>query len=220
MRFSYDNIKIIPTTLHCLLVHTCTNWIAFVMLVGVFFMEQEIWKDIPGYDGIYQVSTFGNVRSFYGNPNKHQKRYVIKKPHTLKFRLTKCGYFDVCLRFNYKQKNIRVHRLVGLVFIPNPKNKPQLNHKDGNKKNNRKDNLEWNTASENTQHAFDNNLNWNVINAAKKTIRINSKLVLNRETGIFYDSAGKAALAHGLNRNILINKLNGNSHNNTVFIYA
>lgn len=103
---------------------------------GVIFM-QEIWKDIPGYEGFYQVSNTGKVKSF-------QKG----KPLFLKTSLTK-GYVTVNLFQNKKIKKCLVHRLVALAFIPNPNNYREINHKDENKLNNCVDNLEWCTRSYN-----------------------------------------------------------------------
>lgn len=187
---------------------------------GYIFYGTRNLERQPGYDGVYQVSTFGNVRSFYGNSNAHKKNYVVKNPRLLKFRLNRGGYYDVCLRFNNKQKTTVVHRLVGITFIPNPENKSQLNHIDGNKKNNRKDNLEWNTHSENIQHAFDNHLMDNVVKRMKAGIGKSAKLVLHQQTGIYYDSATEAAKVFGYDPNCLINRLNGYTKNNTSLIWA
>lgn len=105
---------------------------------------QELWKDIKDFEGLYQISNFGNVRSLITNKN-------------IKFNKVK-GYLYVHLYNNSKRKSIRVNRLVAQAFIPNPDNKPQVNHIDGDKLNNRVDNLEWVTREENMQHAIKNSL--------------------------------------------------------------
>jgi len=105
----------------------------------------EIWKDIKGYEGIYEVSNLGRVRSIPRNG-------TINKTKILSPALIH-GYYSLCLR-NKNKKMHRVSRLVAQAFIPNPENKPEVNHIDGNKKNNVVCNLEWNTASENMLHAF------------------------------------------------------------------
>ena len=93
------------------------------------------------------VSSFGNVLSF---PTKRRSRSKVLKPKT-----TWDGYLETTLiGDNGKYKCIRTHRLVAIHFIPNPDNKPEVNHKDGNKFNNRADNLEWVTSSENQLHAY------------------------------------------------------------------
>lgn len=117
-------------------------------------MEQEIWKDIKGYEGKYQVSNFGNVRSLMYHNTKGIKRISLLKPAT-----DGSGYFRCALSKNNILTTFKVHRLVAQAFIPNPNNYPQINHIDGNKKNNRVENLEWCTNSMNQIHAYSNNLN-------------------------------------------------------------
>jgi hypothetical protein len=115
----------------------------------------EIWKDIDGYKGIYQVSNFGNVKN---------------KSMVLSLR-TNRGYKYITLYKDGKTTSKAVHRLVAISFIPNKKNKSEVNHKDGDKQNNRIDNLEWCTPSENSKHAYATGL--------KKPIKANGELNIN-----------------------------------------
>lgn len=102
----------------------------------------EIWRDIDGYDGKYQVSNLGRVRSFWrGEPR-------IMEPHN-----TGNGYLQAHLFHDGKRKHALIHRLVALAFIPNPESKPQINHINGIKTDNRVENLEWSTSFENQRHA-------------------------------------------------------------------
>lgn len=110
---------------------------------------QEIWKDIPGYENLYQVSNFGRVKS-----NHHGRGH---KPKMLK-NISRNGYVSVILCKNKSQKNVFVHRLVADCFVPNPENKPCVNHIDGDKSNPCSSNLEWCTQKENISHAINNGL--------------------------------------------------------------
>lgn len=108
-------------------------------------MENEIWKDVVGYDGLYQVSNLGRVKSV---GSYYHKEIILKE------QFFKQGYSKTTLYKKGKPKSFKTHRLVALAFIHNPENKPQINHKDGNKSNNCVDNLEWVSAKENMQHAL------------------------------------------------------------------
>jgi len=103
----------------------------------------EIYKDIEGYEGLYQISNTGKVKSIN----------CILKP-----RLGERGYLYVNLYNNTKRKTWKIHRLVALHFVKNPDDKPEVNHKDTIKTNNNSNNLEWVTRSENEQHAHKHNL--------------------------------------------------------------
>lgn len=112
----------------------------------------EIWKDIQGYEGLYQVSNLGRVKSLgrfidrlvYGNYWQEEK---ILKPNK-----TKYGYLIVELRKNKKPKSFLVHRLVAITFIPNSENKPEVDHINADKTNNSVNNLRWVTAKENVRN--------------------------------------------------------------------
>lgn len=110
-------------------------------------MEEETWKDIKNYEELYQISNYGRVKSFYKNGNFKILKGAIKK-----------GYHQVALAKNKKIIYKNVHRLVAETFIPNTENKPQVNHIDGNKLNNKANNLEWCTGSENMIHAYKHGL--------------------------------------------------------------
>ena len=104
----------------------------------------EEWRDIPGYESFYQVSNLGNVRSIRFNKVRNMKSWDSH------------GYRAVELCINNNRYTVRVHQLVALAFIPNPENKPEVNHKDRNRSNNNVENLEWVTQSENIAHAYRN----------------------------------------------------------------
>lgn len=104
----------------------------------------EIWKDVKGFEGLYQVSNLGRVRSLDRRKNNHFFRgRILRQPKD------KDGYCLVTLNDGKRSKMGRVHRLVALAFIPNPENLPEVNHIDENKENNRIDNLEWCTTKYN-----------------------------------------------------------------------
>lgn len=113
-------------------------------------MKLEEWQDIKGFEGLYQVSNFGRVKSLKYNKTEREK--------ILSLSSNGYGYLNCGLHKNKKTKLVRVHRLVAEAFIPNINNYREVNHIDGDKTNNRVDNLEWCTRSENMKHAYDNKL--------------------------------------------------------------
>ena len=102
----------------------------------------EFWRDVEGFEGIYIINYLGTIINV--------KRNII-----MKFDYDKAGYKKIRLSKDGKRQNFRIHRLVAIAFVPNPLNKPCINHIDGNKKNNYYKNLEWCTYSENSIHAVE-----------------------------------------------------------------
>ena len=125
-------------------------------------MMEEIWKDIAGYEGKYQVSNMGRVRSLPRvaldtKGRRQQVKGIILKPNDRK------GYDSVRLRDNGRYDVFSVHRLVGMAFVPGYFDGAVINHKDENPKNNRADNLEWVSLHDNILHGFENGLYSNQI---------------------------------------------------------
>lgn len=108
----------------------------------------EIWKWISGYEGLYQVSNYGRIKTF--PRHSRYKEIMIRRP-----ALGTGGYLQVGLHKNGISKTFDIHRLVAQAFIPNPNNLPEVNHKFGNKFDNYAENLEWCTGEENKKHASD-----------------------------------------------------------------
>lgn len=114
---------------------------------------EELWKDIVGYEGRYQVSSFGRVRSVSRIVNRPRGTTRLVESKVLSLQKNKFGYLRILLiDKNHKAKTCSVHRLVALTFIPNPNNLPMVNHKDENKENNSVENLEWCDAAYNTSY--------------------------------------------------------------------
>lgn len=161
----------------------------------------EIWKDIDGYEGCYQVSNLGNVKSL-----------KFGKERIMKTRKDKGGYLKVILSLFGKKTNYSVHRLVASTFIPNPDNLPCVNHKDECKTNNNVDNLEWcsyqynNTYGNRIKLAIEsqkNNPSYKEIVTKRRISNMNnpktSKKVLCVETGIIYPSTKETQRILGIN---------------------
>lgn len=120
-------------------------------------MEGEIWKDVVGYEGLYEISNYGRIKSLPVNVN-HSRGNGMTRPKNeriLKQVLSKrTGYLRMCLCKENKKKSYQMHRLIAIAFIPNPQNKPCINHINGVKHDNSLKNLEWVTVKENNIHKF------------------------------------------------------------------
>lgn len=140
----------------------------------------EIWKNIPNYVGLYQVSNFGRVKNLKKINKVFDKRgwnYCMTREEKILKSSKKKTYLSVGLYNQFGVKYFSVHKLVAIAFLPNPKNKKYINHIDGNKHNNLLSNLEWCTASENIIHAYKTNLMPKFINSGEK----NGRSKLNTE---------------------------------------
>lgn len=157
----------------------------------------ETWKDIKGFEGIYQISNMGRLKSFKSDPSGR----------ILSLKNRKGDYLSIVLCYGTKRRYTRIHRLVAEAFVPNPHNKPEVNHIDGNKQNNRADNLEWVTRTENHRHAIKMNPNilWGIVKYNRftrpKTIQ---QFSLDGNFVAEYPNAAEASRVTGIcQRNIL-----------------
>lgn len=188
----------------------------------------EIWKDIEGYKGYYKVSNMGRVKSVEKLvKNSRNSSFKVWKEKMVKYKATVNSYGGVGLSKDGVVKRFRVHRLVALAFIPNPENKPEVNHIGKNssgvidKSDNRSVSLMWVTSKENIQHAWGNGLMENSRKSSKLS-RGNSKCckkVIDTSTGIIYNCAKDAADFIGVNHNMLYRYLTGRDKNPTAMKY-
>lgn len=161
---------------------------------------KEIWKDVKNYEGLYQVSNFGKIKSLPRRGTQTNTEKILKVNYTYN------GYERVSLNKNNKNKRYLVHRLVAETFIPNPNNYPQVNHKDKNKINNNVSNLEWCTPSYNINYGKrNNNLNKEVwqydlqgkfIKKWKSTMEIQRTLGFKNQN-ISFACLGEKHTSHG-----------------------
>lgn len=157
----------------------------------------EKWKNIKNYEGLYQVSNFGRIKSLKRTANNNH----IVKEKILKPQKNKNGYLFVNLYKNGNMKRKSIHRLVALAFIENIYNFPYINHKDKNKKNNKVNNLEWCTQSYNIIYSkgkkinqYDKNNNfiktWDAIADIKRELNIDSSSIVRCCKGIKNSAGG------------------------------
>lgn len=172
--------------------------------LGLEDLPNEVWKDIPDYEGLYQVSNLGRVKSLERmmiNPSPYGKTPLRKhKAQIRKIRVDRHGYCCVSIYIEGKAKNIKVHRLVASAFIPNPENKREIDHINGIKTDNRVSNLRWVTSSENSHNPL-TYINRTVKGRKRETFC--RRKVLNISTGKQFNSIREAAAFYKLHARFL-----------------
>lgn len=185
-------------------------------------MEKEIWKSIEFLGFYYQVSNMGNVRSLnreFINVSGHHRKL---KGKVIKQTPDKNGYMQVGFHSMGRVKTKKVHRLVAGLFIPNPDNKPQVNHINGIKSDNRVENLEWVTDIENKKHANETGLSRYLTGKDHRLYGTNGntpKKAINIKTGKIYDTIKDAAKDYGIGYHALSKRLTGKYKNDTPIRY-
>jgi hypothetical protein len=138
----------------------------------------EIWKDVFGYEGIYEISSLGRLKSLQRQKQGRFNSIRTLKEKILKHSFDNDGYCQFVLSNDGFKKTIKSYRLVAEAFIPNPDNKPQVNHINGIKTDNRVENLEWCTNKENQIHAYSIGLKFPKTGEQVKTAKLKEKEVL------------------------------------------
>lgn len=165
---------------------------------------KEIWKEVPGYDGKYEVSNLGRVKSFNSHPYTGPKIMVNS--------VMRNGYARVELSKNKSSKTFLVHRLIATVFIPNPDNKRTVNHINGNKLDNRVENLEWATDKENRNHYLRKIAGEPYQLKSGRDKKCMYKKVVCIETGEVFESIASAARFAGVHERLISSIVNGDPH--------
>jgi hypothetical protein len=202
-------------------------------------MDKEKYYPIPGYEDSYEINLNGNVRSIDRYLGAKNGSIAFYKSENVKWFLSGTGYPRVHLYRKSKGKHLMIHRILAMIFIKNPDNKPCINHKNGIKTDFSLSNLEWCTHKENIVHAVETGLQPKITgekhhmygkkgklhHSYGKPMMVGaknhkSKLVLDTQSGIFYECVREAAQAKNIKKGVLAERLNGKLSNNTSLIYV
>lgn len=180
-------------------------------LAAKIIMEEEIWREINGYEGCFEVSNLGNFRSkdrIVGGKKPGSKRNYPGK--SLKTESTLEGYTRIVLMKNHIRKRYMCHKLVAEMFVPNPENKPFVNHLNGIKWDNRASNLEWVTQSENELHShrvLGNTMKGKTNPVSVSCVTTNKVFPSMSEAVRFLHSLGYSACIEGIKKAIKADRL-------------
>ena len=169
----------------------------------------EVWKDIEEFNGVYQISNLGRLKSKERIVNHPKGKCLLKEKYLSEVK-NKKGYIEFQITYDSRHYSRKAHRLVAIAFIPNPENKPQVNHIDGDKTNNSVENLEWCTNSENQIHAIKTGL--------KRTMKI-LQFDLNGNFIKDWKSASEAEKITGINYRHILEVCNGKKKTYKGFIW-
>lgn len=173
----------------------------------------EIWKSVLGYEGLYEVSSFGRIKALAaarpcGRHKKATKKEKILSPKN------QIRYWGATLSKNGVKEQVLIHRIMAICFLPNLFNLPQVNHINSDSLDNRLENLEWCTPSENQQHGLKSG------NRKSGGSHKQAKTLLDTNTGIFYECVNDAAFVYGFSRTHITNMMTGHRVNKTNLIYV
>lgn len=178
----------------------------------VLSLENEIWHDLLGYEGHYQISSLFRIKSLYRLSKKENGTEMVKPEQIRKYSVNMGGYLDIILTKDRVSKTLSVHILMAKMFVPNPNNYPEVNHKDGDKLNCLAYNLEWGTHKYNMEHAVKNGLRKYV----KGVNNGRYKIPENKIKEIFLSNEGSLKLAKqfGVTRSAIQRIRNGRNYKN------
>ena len=170
----------------------------------------EIWKDIQGYEGLYQVSNLGRVKSLGRNIKKPLTKigYVWQSERILKGRKDTKGYLRVVLYKDQTPKGFKVHRLVAVAFIPNPENKPEVDHINRDKTDNSVNNLRWVSHKENMNNSLTIAFLFSVAKAGKNHPR--ARAIRNIDTKEIFDTIEQASKRYSISHSAIIYAIKNN----------
>lgn len=170
-------------------------------------MVLETWRDVVGFEGLYVISNLGKLKSIDRKIKTKDGWCFFRKGIDITIRKNNFGYYDTRLCKNGSKKSVFLHRIIAEAFIPNPDNLPMINHINGIKTDNRIENLEWVSASENSKHAYDVGL--------RKNPRHSHRQVIDTCINKLYASIREAATANNIPYNHCKNILKGVAKNHT-----
>ena len=164
----------------------------------------EIWKDIQGYEGLYQVSNLGRVKSLGRNVKRPLTKigYVWQPERILKGRKDTKGYLRVVLYKDQISKGFKVHRLVAVAFIPNPENKPEVDHINRDVSDNNVKNLRWASHKENMNNSLTIAFLFSIAKAGKNHPR--ARAIRNIDTKEIFDTVQQASKKYGVHHSSIL----------------